>query len=158
MRLLKTIFGRFEEIAGAIILSVMAVVTFLNVITRYVITYPLAFTEEITVSMFVWLVLIGTSMGFRKNAHLAMTFVYDAMPARVKKVFFIMANMTCLLFFALLSWLGSIQVWDEWSLGVTSDALAIPASFYSAGIPVFSALIIIRILQSMRDVMRARAY
>jgi TRAP-type C4-dicarboxylate transport system permease small subunit len=136
----------------------MAIVTFLNVVTRYVITYPLAFTEEITVSMFVWLVLIGASMGFRKNAHLAMTFVYDMAPLGAKKVFFFIANTFSVVFFAILAWLGSIQVWDEWSLGVTSDALAIPACVYSAGIPAFSLLIIIRILQSMRDIMREQAF
>jgi TRAP-type C4-dicarboxylate transport system permease small subunit len=156
--LLGKFFGRFEEIAGAIILAVMAVITFVNVITRYVIKYPLAFTEEITVSMFVWLVLIGTSIGFRKNAHLAMTFVYDMAPVNVRKVFFFIANGLCVIFFALLAWLGSTQVWDEWSLGVTSDALAIPACIYSAGIPVFSVLIMIRILQSSRDIMRERAF
>jgi TRAP-type C4-dicarboxylate transport system permease small subunit len=156
--LLGKFFGHFEEIAGAVTLAVMAVVTFINVITRYMIKYPLAFTEEITVSMFVWLVLIGASIGFRKNAHLAMTFVYDMAPPQVRKVFFFMANGLSVIFFALLAWLGSTQVWDEWSLGVTSDALGIPACVYSAGIPVFSVLIIIRILQSSRDIMRERAY
>jgi TRAP-type C4-dicarboxylate transport system permease small subunit len=156
--LLGKFFGHIEEIAGSVILAVMAVITFLNVITRYMVKYPLAFTEEITVSMFVWLVLIGTSIGFRKNAHLAMTFVYDMAPPQARKVFFLIANGLSVIFFALLVWLGSTQVWDEWSLGATSDALAIPACIYSAGIPVFSALIIIRILQSSWGILRQRAF
>jgi TRAP-type C4-dicarboxylate transport system permease small subunit len=136
----------------------MVSVTFLNVVTRYVIIYPLAWTEEITVSMFVWIVLLGTSIAFRKNAHLAMTFIYDFMPLPLKKASFLIANSMCVAFFALLFWLGSVQVLDEIALGVTSEALAIPAAVYSAGVPAFSALIIARIVQSCRDVVRNNRY
>ena len=156
--LLKKCFDHIEEILGSIILAVMAVVTFANVVTRYVITYPLAFTEEITVSMFVWIVLLGASVAFRKNAQLAMSFFYDLMPQSVRKLFFFFSTGMSLTFFALLIWLGSIQVWDEWELGVTTDALAIPAAIYSAGIPLISTLIILRILQFARAALREGTY
>jgi TRAP-type C4-dicarboxylate transport system permease small subunit len=136
----------------------MVSVTFANVVTRYVIIYPLAWTEEITVNMFVWLVLLGTSIAFRKNAHLAMTFVYDFMPLPLKKASLLIANSMCVIFFALLIGLGSVQVLDEIELDVTSEALAIPAAVYSAGVPAFSALIIVRILQSCRDIVRDSRY
>ncbi|MDR2175284.1 MAG: TRAP transporter small permease [Synergistaceae bacterium] len=154
----RKICDHFEEITGALILAVMVSVTFVNVVTRYVIIYPLAWTEEITVSMFVWIVLLGTSVAFRKNAHLAMTFIYDFMPLYLKKISLLIANSMCVVFFALLIWLGSVQVWDEIELGVTSEALAIPTAVYSAGIPVFSVLIIVRILQSCRDIVRGGSY
>jgi TRAP-type C4-dicarboxylate transport system permease small subunit len=158
MLLFRKICEHFEETVGAFILAVMLSVTFINVVTRYAIIYPLAWTEEITVSMFVWIVLLGTSVAFRKNAHLSMTFVYDFMPLPLKKVSFLIANAMSLVFFALLTWLGSIQVLDEIELSVTSEALAIPTAIYSAGIPVFSVLIIVRILQSCRDIMRDNRY
>jgi TRAP-type C4-dicarboxylate transport system permease small subunit len=156
--LFRKICNHFEEIFGALILAVMVSVAFANVVTRYAIIYPLAWTEEITVSMFVWIVLLGVSTAFRKNAHLSMTFVYDFMPLPLKKISFLIANAMCLVFFALLAWLGSIQVLDEVDLGVTSEALAIPTAIYSAGIPVFSVLIIVRILQSCRDIVRKGSY
>ncbi|MDR1873652.1 MAG: TRAP transporter small permease [Synergistaceae bacterium] len=156
--MIQKLCDHFEEIFGALILAVMVTVAFVNVITRYFIFYPLAFTEEITVSMFVWIVLLGTSAAFRRNAHLSMTFVYDFMPLSLKKVSFIISNAMCLVFFALLTWLGGVQVWDEIDLGVTSEALAIPTAIYSAGVPAFSALIIVRILQSCRDIIRDGSY
>jgi TRAP-type C4-dicarboxylate transport system permease small subunit len=156
--LFRKICDHFEEVVGALILAVMVSVTFANVVTRYVIIYPLAWTEEITVSMFVWIVLLGTSVAFRKNAHLSMTFVYDFMPLPLKKVSFLIANAMCIVFFGLLIWLGTVQVLDEMALSVTSEALAIPAAIYSAGVPVFSVLIIVRILQSCRDTVRHNRY
>ncbi|MDO4786110.1 MAG: TRAP transporter small permease [Fretibacterium sp.] len=156
--MLKKLCDHFEELLGALILSVMLVVTFVNVVTRYLITYPLAFTEEITISMFVWIVLLGTSMAFRRNAHLAMTFFYDLMPRGLKKFCFLLSTAACIAFFALLGWLGALQVLDEWALGVTSDALAIPACIYSSAIPMFSALVIVRILQSARVTLREKTF
>ena len=154
----RKICDHFEEILGAAILAVMVSVAFVNVVTRYAIIYPLAWTEEITVSMFVWIVLLGVSTAFRKNAHLSMTFVYDFMPLPLKKISFLISNAMSLVFFALLTWLGTVQVLDEMDLGVTSEALAIPTAIYSAGIPVFSVLIIVRILQSCRGIIRDSRY
>ncbi len=156
--MLKRLCDHFEEVLGAFILAVMLVVTFANVVTRYLITYPLAFTEEITISMFVWIVLLGTSVAFRRNAHLAMTFFYDLMPRGLKKLCFLVSTAVSLAFFSILGCLGALQVYDEWALGVTSDALAIPACIYSSAIPLFSLLIVVRILQAARVTLREKSY
>ncbi len=156
--MLQKLCDNFEELLGSIVLSIMAVVTVANVFTRYVITWPLAFTEEITVSLFVWLVMLGASMGFRHNAHLAMTFFYDFLPLSLKKTCFYIGTGLSIVFFLLLTWFGAIQVMEELQLGVTTDALAIPACCYSVAIPVFSALIIVRIVQAARKTLHARAF
>ena len=156
--MLRKICDHFEELLGSVVLMIMAVVTFVNVVTRYVIVYPLAFTEEITVSLFVWLVLLGTSIAFRRNAHLAMVFFYNLLPFPLKKVCFYISTALSIAFFVLLTWLGSIQVMDEIELGVTSDALAIPAACYSVGVPIFSVLIIARIVQASWKTLREGAF
>lgn len=155
---MKRFFNYFEEALSAVILAFMAVLTFLNVITRYVVTYPLAFTEELTVSLFVWIVLLGASIAFKRNSNLAMTFLYDRMPSRAQKFCFCLATLLSVIFFALLFWLGSRQVMEEIELGVTTDALAISAACYSIAIPVFSLLIIARILQAARKVFADMRY
>src|SRR3972149_5586535 len=53
---------------------------FVNVITRYVVQYSLAFTEEIVVSLFVWLTLLGSAVAFREGSHLAFTSLVDRAP------------------------------------------------------------------------------
>ena len=152
------IFDHFEEMLGAVVLAIMAVVTFVNVVTRYVIVFPLAFTEEVTVNLFVWIVLLGASMAFRRSGHLAMGFIYNLMPLYLKKTCFFISMGLSILFFSILTYLSGIQVMDEIELGVTSDALAISAAWYSAGVPVFSALIIARIVQAGRKVLREGAF
>lgn len=154
----KKLFDHLEEALGALVMAVMVTLAFANVVTRYVIVYPLAFTEEITISMFVWITLLGVSIGFRRNAHLAVTFFYNLASPSIRKIFYLAASAMSVLFFGLLAWLGALQVMDELELGVTTDSLAIPACIYSGGIPVFSILIIIRIIQAVRATLRDGSY
>jgi hypothetical protein len=60
--MLKKLWDHFEELVGAVMLMIMVSIAFINVVTRYFIKYPLSFTEEIEVNLFVWLVMLGTSM------------------------------------------------------------------------------------------------
>lgn len=52
-------------------------------------------------------------------------------------------------FFAALVYLGSIEVWDEFSLNVSSESLDIPVWLYTMATPLFSLLIIVRIIQKV---------
>ena len=156
--MLKKLVDHFEEALGAVVMAVMVTLSFVNVVTRYVIVYPLAFTEEVTISMFVWVTLLGVSIAFRNNAHLSVTFFYDLGSPSLRKLFYYIASGMSVLFFVLLTCLGTSQVLDEMALGVTTDSLAIPAWIYSAGVPLFSALIIIRIIQATRETIRDGKY
>lgn len=156
--MLKKLFDHFEEALGALVMAGMVTLTFINVVTRYVIVYPLAFTEEITISMFVWVTLLGVAVAFRNNAHLSVTFFYDLGSPAARKVCYAAATAMSIVFFALLAWLGTVQVLDEMDLGVTTDALAIPAWIYSAGVPLFSILVIVRIVQATAATVRAGKY
>ena len=63
-----------------LVMAVMTLVAFVNVVTRYFIRFALAFTEEIVVSLFVWLTLLGTAIAFRQGAHLGFSFIVDRTP------------------------------------------------------------------------------
>lgn len=145
---MKKVFDHFEEIIGAIMLLVMAIITFANVVTRYVFHHAIAFTEEITINFFVWIVLLGISMAYRHGANLSMTFVYDMMSPKWRKFSFYFSTALSVLFFALLAYLGYIEVRDELALGVTTESLGISVVWYTIALPVLSILIIVRILQS----------
>ena len=64
----------FEEMLGAALLAAMACLAMANVVTRYLIELPLAFTEELEVNAMVWLTLLGAAAAFRKRKHLRLLF------------------------------------------------------------------------------------
>ena len=139
---------RLEEGACVLVFGVMTAVALVNVITRYVIRYSLAFTEELVVSLFVWLTLLGTAVAFREGSHLAFAWLIERAPRAVRRLALWVSTVLTFVLFAALIWFGLLQIGNERMMGTTSEALAIPQWWYTAGIPAFSALVIVRVLQS----------
>jgi TRAP-type C4-dicarboxylate transport system permease small subunit len=144
----RRLADRLEEAALVAVFAVMTAVAFVNVITRYVVRYSLAFTEEVVVSLFVWLTLLGTAIAFRQGGHLAFTWVIERCPRGVQRAAAWLATGLGVVLFAVLAYYGVRQIENERMLGTTSEALAIPQWWYTAGIPVFGVLVIVRIIQA----------
>ncbi len=110
----KTKFGRFvdeiEETSIAICLGLMAVVTFANVVARYVFDANILWALEVTVFLFAWLVLMGMSYGVKKHVHIGVDVVINAVPPKVRQVLAIISVSLCLAF----SFLLLKGAWDYW--------------------------------------------
>ncbi len=62
-----------------LLLLLMSTFVFMQVIFRYIIRQPLAWSEEITTYMFSWLAYIGAAAVTYKNDHVAVTTLVDGM-------------------------------------------------------------------------------
>ena len=109
-------FGRvvneIEESFIAIILGLMTLITFANVIARYVLNTNILWALEATVFLFAWLILIGVSYCVKITAHLGVDAVLNIVPAQTRKIMTLLALLCCLAF-TLLLLKGS---WDYWWL------------------------------------------
>lgn len=149
---------RFEEVLGGFMLAVMVTVAFVNVIIRYCTSFSFAWTEELTINFFVWVVLLGTARAFREGTNLRMNIVYDACPKSMRLVLNLVSIAICLTFFAALGIMGVYEVMDEFDLEVVSEALELPVWLYTCGVPLLSALVIFRILQRAHETLSQRKY
>jgi TRAP-type C4-dicarboxylate transport system permease small subunit len=139
--------SHFEEVLCAILFAVMAIITFINIISRYLLKYSFAFTEELVVSFFVWLTLLGTSIAFREQSHLGFSFLVDRLPPKIRRIFlWVSAGLGAALFIFLI-YFAMGQIGEEISLEITSSGIGVPQWWYTIGVPVFSALIVLRVFQ-----------
>lgn len=145
----RWIAAHLEEVLGASLLAVMAVLAFANVITRYLFQYPLAFTEELEVNALVWLTMFGTSCAFRRRRHLSMLFFQDRFPLILRRVLQVGIGLLSAGLFVALGILGHLQLLDERLLEITSESLNIPQWIYTVCIPVGCIMIVGRILQTL---------
>ncbi len=136
-----------EEVAGVVLLGIMAVFAFLNVITRYFIHYSFASTEEIEVACLVWLTMLGAAAGFRRGAHLGFNLLELRFPS-LRNVLFPLASVLTILTVSILVWISILQIKDELALGITSEALGIPQWLYTLAIPVGGLLVILRVVEA----------
>lgn len=107
-------FGRavesLEETAIAVLLGLMTVITFANVVARYVFNSNILWALEVTVFLFAWLVLFGMSWGVKHSIHLGVDVVINAVSPRARRVLALVSVAACVVFSALLL-KGS---WDYW--------------------------------------------
>jgi len=111
----KTPLGRvvnqIEETLIAVILGLMTVITFANVIARYVFNANILWALETTVFLFAWLVLLGASYCVKTHAHLGVDVVLNAVSPPVRRMLAIFSVGACLAF-SLLLLIGS---WNYWA-------------------------------------------
>ncbi|MCR5536668.1 MAG: TRAP transporter small permease [Succinivibrio sp.] len=136
-----------EEILGAVILALMVVVAFLNVVVRYCTNFSFAWSEEVTINLFVWTVMLGTSAVFRDGGHLGMNLIYTHCRESLRLCFAVLSLVLSIAFFSVLFYYGLFEVIDEIDLEASSESLGIPVWWYTGAVPLLSVLICLRIVQ-----------
>ena len=111
----KTRLGRvvndIEETLIAVLLGLMTVVTFANVIARYVFNSNILWALETTVFLFAWLILIGASYCVKTRVHLGVDVVLHMVGPGTRRILAVLAVAASLAFCVLLL-IGS---WNYWA-------------------------------------------
>ncbi|SFD13381.1 TRAP transporter small permease [Tropicimonas isoalkanivorans] len=94
--------ARIEEAFIAFLLGTMVLLTFVNVVLRYIFNESLIWGLEVVLVLFAWLVLFGISHAFRITAHLGVDAVTSLMPPRGQRTMGIIAGVLCIIYAALL--------------------------------------------------------
>ncbi|WP_260293374.1 TRAP transporter small permease [Sedimenticola hydrogenitrophicus] len=109
---------QLEETAIAICLGLMTLITFANVIARYIFNNNILWALETTVFLFAWLVLMGCSYGVKKQFHIGVDVVINLFSHKARRVLALLSVTACLAF-AILLLIGS---WDYWYAFATKRA------------------------------------
>ncbi len=105
MALFDRILSRFEEIGATILITVAVLVTFAEVIRRYVFGGSLGFANEVTIVSVIWATMFGASLGVREGIHIGVDVVVEHFPPRIARL----VNTFSLLASAL--WIFMVGVW-----------------------------------------------
>lgn len=102
---------RLEEGLIALILGLMTLVTFANVVARYVFDANILWALEMTSFLFAWLVLLGVSYCVKVTAHLGVDALINMFGPGPRRILALISGAVCIAF-ALLLLKGS---WDYWA-------------------------------------------
>lgn len=101
----------FDRIMIAILLGGMTLVTFTNVILRYMFNSSLIWGLELTLVLFAWLVLFGASYGFKVKTHLGVDVLINILSQKHKRIMALLSATICLLYAVMLA----KGAWDYWA-------------------------------------------
>ena len=108
---LGRVVNEIEETFLALILGLMTVITFVNVVARYVFNSNILWALETTVFLFAWLVLIGASYCVKTHTHLGVDALINAVGPGTRKIMAWLSITACLAF----SFLLLIGAWNFWA-------------------------------------------
>lgn len=71
---------RIQTVIVVILFPTLVLVTFLQVVFRYVFNHPLPWTEELAINLFVWVAFIGSSIALAKKGHYGLGLIKERLP------------------------------------------------------------------------------
>jgi len=127
--------------------SVMCIIAFGNVVSRYLTGSSFSFTEEITINVLVLVVFVGASVGVKSGAHLGFTLIFDRASLPIKKILCIFTGLLVTFIFILFTYYGIDMLLYQMSINQTTPALGWPQWIYSAGFALGCVLCVIRSIE-----------
>ena len=155
--MIKKIIDNFEEIVCLIALAVMTILTFTNVVTRYVFNFSMNFAEEISTYLFVLLSLFGASIAAKRGAHLCFTLLADHVPAIVARIFEFISALAGIIFAAVIFYYGILMTKTQFSRGQLSLGVQIPEWIYGSFVPLGAFFLLVRFIELLVNALRGRA-
>lgn len=136
-------------------LSALALLTSLSLVIvqvffRYILNQPLGFTQEAAIYGMIASVLLGSSIAFKKNAHLHIDLLFRKAGNRLSALIDLIANTVVILFLIILCYQGFLM--SERAMLQTSPQTGIPVGYFVAFIPISSAICIIHLSFSLNDI------
>jgi TRAP-type transport system small permease protein len=129
---------KIEEYAAGVMIGLLGLITFANVVVRYLTDFSFAFTEEFSVFLMILVALVGGSSVMAKQGHLNILYVVDKLRPNARRVALAIAMVLTAFTFLMLSVLGARMAWDEYRFEVTSPGLGVPTWIYTVWLPLLS--------------------
>ncbi len=134
------------------IMSILVIDVLWQVISRYLLSSPSSFTDELAGFLLIWVGLLGAAYVAGRNEHLAIDILLQKSKGKRKenlqKVIYIMV-----LLFALTVMVigGSWLVYTRFVLNVKSAALELPLGIVYLVLPISGILIVYYSIQNLRN-------
>jgi len=139
-------FDYIEEFLLVLSLSIMVIINFGNVVSRYILHKSWSFSEEIMVYLFVYSTFIGAAVAFKRGSHLGVTWLSEKLPKKGRKILIVFSSITTIALMMVLLKFGIQMVRNQIMYNQTTPALGMPEWISGISIPIGAALIGIRVL------------
>ena len=130
-----------EDWLTVIVMALLALITFANVVVRYLTDQSFAWTEEFSVFLMIVLALVAGSASVARNRQIRIEFFADSGPPARQRALARFGALMVALLFVLMAVLSSRIVWDQYQYEETSPGIGVPMWWYTIWLPVMSVAI-----------------
>lgn len=146
---LKKLDRYFEETVCVILFSGMVILTFTQVLSRFVFNLSLGWSEEVSRFMFVWLVYISAAMAAKHRRHIRVELIDQFLPRSISKWAGLLSDLLWIVYALIVAFQGYNVAMMIMGHGQLSPATQIPMGYVYMVIPLGFILIAFRVLQGI---------
>ena len=137
----------FEEGLVIFLMAAMTLVTFMQVVARYIFNYSFVWALEVVGVMFAWLIFAGMSYGVRVGAHIGVDALVKAMPVAAARAMALIAVVLCIVYAVIVTIGGYQYVLKMYDVGILMQDVPIQQWIPRVILPVGFALLALRFAQ-----------
>ena len=142
-------FDKLEEYIGGSLFVVIFAILVLQVFFRQVIRTPLVWSEELARLIFVYVAMLGISIGIRKQQHIFIDFLFTRFSPVVQKVIFTISQIIIFACIICMGWFGKYLVAKKWIFEIVT--LNVSSGWMYLAMYAISFLMMIRFFQAYAD-------
>lgn len=128
-----------------LLMLAMVSVIFLQVVSRYLFSNSLSWSEELGRYLFVWMTFLGAALAFREKMHVSLDMLIERLPSSLRKICLSVGYIAMILFICVLIY-GGYRFVAKGSQQI-SAAMQIPMIYVYLVLPVGGALILFYVIR-----------
>ncbi len=136
----------------ALLLGVLTVTVFLQVLVRFVVKYPLPWTEEVARLAFVYSIFVGATLAVRERSHISVDFLLALLPEPAQRVVKLAGAILVAIFLVAMTWEG-IEFVRVTGVQVT-PVMQVPFRYLYLVIPASGAMMLLYLVLATIDDLR----
>lgn len=133
-----------EDVFAAACMAVLALITFANVVLRYLTNESIAWTEEISIALMVVMTMAAAAAAVARERHIRIDYFLERGSRGRRRALSLIATGTVIAFFVAMAVLSGRVVWDEFRFEETSPGIGVPTWWYTIWLPILSVAIVLR--------------
>lgn len=137
---------KIEEHFLGLMLAAMTIITFGQVVARYVFNYSFTWAMELTSVCFAWLIFIGMSYGVRVGTHIGIDILVRAVGPKAARWLGMVASALCVGYAAILMFGGWQYLTRLYEVGIYMQDLPFPQWIPKIVLPLGFGLLTLRFL------------
>ena len=149
---LMDIVAELEKIVTSVILVFVTILTFANVCVRYLSDGQFAWSEELTINLFILLIMMGCGLSARDGSLISLSLVFDRLGVKGKKIFVAIITVVNCAFCAILFKTGIDKVMTQMANGKKTPSLLVPEWIFTIFLPIGAVFLILHTIEYCIDV------
>ncbi|HVZ43125.1 MAG TPA: TRAP transporter small permease [Ramlibacter sp.] len=146
-----------EEILIILLMAAMTLITFVQVVARYVFNYSFVWALELTGVLFAWLIFVGMSYGVRVGAHIGVDAGVKLLGPRAARVVGCVAALLCIGYALIVTWGAFQYVAKMYDVGILMEDIPIAQWIPRVILPAGFLLLALRFAQALWRLATGRA-